>query len=47
MSEFVSNPNEFCNHRANTAFVVMDQTALWLKVRGEDKLVFHAEDTVS
>ncbi len=47
LSEFVAKPIEFAENRHKTAFVVMDQTAVWLKVRGEEKLVFSAEELTS
>ena len=39
----VSNAIEFIENKARTTIVVMDQTAVWLKLRGEDK-VYVAED---
>ena len=47
LSEFVSRPVEFCEARESTSFVVMDQVPLWLKLRGEEKLVYSADETVS
>ena len=44
LAEFVSKPTEFVMHRKKTAYVVMDQTAVWLKVRGEESLVYHASE---
>ena len=44
-AEFVSNPEEFCEHRTETSFVVMDQTALWLKLRGEEQVIASIEET--
>ena len=34
----VSRPKEFIENRKQTSFVVLDATALWLKLRGEDKV---------
>ncbi len=31
--EFVSEPDDFIKNREDTSFVVMDATALWLKLR--------------
>ena len=44
LSEFVCDPKTFAEHKAETSYVVMDQTALWLKVRGEERLVFHESE---
>ena len=46
LSEFVARPSEFCEHRARTSFVVMDQVAMWLKVRGEEKLIYSSDETM-
>ena len=43
--EFVSNPEEFWQRRKETSFVVMDQTALWLKLRGEEQVIASIEET--
>lgn len=41
LSLFVANPESFIEHRKDTVTVVIDETALWLKLRGEEQ-VFHA-----
>ena len=33
----ISRPEEFIEHRHETAVIVVDATAMWLKLRGEDK----------
>ena len=35
---FVANPEEFISRRKETVIVVIDETALWLKLRGEEKV---------
>ena len=42
----VSRPEEFQASRRETAVVVLDATAIWLKLRGEEK-VYVCEDEVS
>ena len=39
----MANAIEFIENKIKTSIVVMDQTAVWLKLRGEDK-VYVAED---
>ena len=39
LAEFVARPDEFQERRESTSFVVMDQTALWLKLRGEERVI--------
>ena len=45
LSEFVCNAEKFAEARRDTKIVVLDQTALWLKLRGEDKVVASLEET--
>ena len=35
---FVKDPADFIKHKEDTVIVVLDQTALWLKLRGEEKV---------
>ena len=42
----VSDPAEFIKRRHETAVVVLDATAIWLKLRGEEK-VYVSEDEVA
>ena len=35
---FVADPKEFISKRKETVIVVIDETALWLKLRGEEKV---------
>ena len=34
----VANPEEFISRRKETVIVVIDETAIWLKLRGEEKI---------
>jgi len=45
LTEFVANAEKFAEARRDTKIVVLDQTALWLKLRGEDKVVASLEET--
>ena len=44
LAEYVARPDEFDERRESTSFVVMDQTALWLKLRGEERVIACAEE---
>ena len=39
LSLLVAEPDVFIKHRETTAIVVIDETALWLKLRGEEKVL--------
>ncbi len=41
---FCSEPEVFCENRAQTSVVVCDATALWVKLRGEDKVLVHEDE---
>ena len=45
MSVFVHDPEDFMLHREDTVFVVLDETAVWLKLRGEEKVYVSAEES--
>ena len=47
LSLFVSDPDEFIKHREATSVVVVDATALWLKLRGEERVFVSSEETTS
>ena len=42
--EFVRDTEIFIKNRKSTSFVVVDQTALWLKLRGEERVVASLEE---
>ena len=44
---FVSEPEAFVERRASTSIVVCDATALWVKLRGEEKVFVHEEEATS
>ena len=41
---FVGDPEAFAEHRKDTSLVVVDATALWLKLRGEEKVYVHESE---
>ena len=41
LSLFVGDPEGFAEQRKQTSLVVVDATALWLKLRGEEKVYLH------
>ena len=47
LQSFVSNPDEWALTRENTEVVVVDATALWLKLRGEDKVFISADENIT
>ena len=44
---FVSEPEAFVERRASTSIVVCDATALWVKLRGEEKVYVHEDEKTS
>ena len=44
---FVSDPEAFVERRASTSIVVCDATALWVKLRGEEKVLVHDDEKTS
>ena len=44
LSEYVFDTSTFVRDRKQTSFVVMDQAALWLKLRGEERVVACGEE---
>ena len=43
----VANPEEFIEHREDTTVVVVDATALWLKLRGEERVFVSESERAS
>ena len=41
---FVGDPEAFAEKRKDTSLVVVDATALWLKLRGEEKVYIHEDE---
>ena len=39
LQPFVADPDRFVENRCSTVIVVLDETPLWLKLRGEEKVV--------
>ena len=44
LSLFVGDTEHFIEHRKSTSVVVVDATALWLKLRGEEKVYLHESE---
>ena len=43
---FVRDPQEFVKNRKETVYVVLDETGLWLKLRGEEKVYISERETI-
>ena len=47
LSMFVEDPQTFISKRKETVIVVVDETALWLKLRGEEKVYYSDAERLS
>ena len=46
LSLFVRDPEDFAKNRKETVYVTLDETGLWLKLRGEEKVFISERETV-
>ena len=47
LSLFVGDPEAFAEQRRHASVVVVDATALWVKLRGEEKVYLHDSELES